>query len=342
MPNIKEIAKECNVSIATVSNILNGKAGASEVTRRQVLDKAKELNYIPNIMAKNLKQKSTKTIGIITEDLTVFNTPEIVDGIHDYLDQCGYTFLLGNMRLYKKYGNDFYLSEDYHDEVEAEIRMMEAKQVEGIIYICAHSRVTHCIPKTCPLPIVVVYGFSDHNDIPCIVYNDEKAAYDATNLLIQRGHTRIGLVAGMRQSIHCSERLLGYQRALYENQLLFNPKLLIYEDWTREKGYEAAELLFKENVTGIFAMNDEMAGGVYDYANEASLTIGADIALVGFDNRPICTAFRPALTTMALPLHEMGYSSADRIVRRIERREEYDEDMVYRIDCELKIRPSIG
>jgi LacI family transcriptional regulator len=157
-----------------------------------------------------------------------------------------------------------------------------------------------------------------------------------------RGHTRIGLIAGMRQSIHCSERLLGYQRALYENQILFNPKLLVYEDWTREKGYEAAEILLKENVSGIFAMNDEMAGGVYDYANEAAITIGTDIALVGFDNRPICTAFRPALTTMALPLHEMGYSSADRIVRRIEKREEYDEDTIYRIDCELKIRSSIG
>ena len=103
MATIKEIAKESGVSIATVSNIIHGKPGASDETRKKVMDVIKRLDYTPNIIAQSLKQKNTKTIGIITEDLTVFNTANIVDGINEYCDQHGYQFVLGNLRLYKKY-----------------------------------------------------------------------------------------------------------------------------------------------------------------------------------------------------------------------------------------------
>lgn len=89
MATIKEIAKECNVSIATVSNILNNKGKVGEETRRMVLEKIEKMNYVPNVAAKNLKQRTSRTIGIITEDLTVFNTPEIVDGIDEYLEGRG-------------------------------------------------------------------------------------------------------------------------------------------------------------------------------------------------------------------------------------------------------------
>ena len=102
---IKEIAKACNVSISTVSNILNGKNKASDEVKKLVLETAKEMNYVPNYMAKNLKQKNTKTIGIIAEDLTIFHTPSIIDGISEFMEEKGYTLLMGNMRLYQKYGN---------------------------------------------------------------------------------------------------------------------------------------------------------------------------------------------------------------------------------------------
>ena len=82
---IKEIAKACNVSISTVSNILNGKNKASDEVKKLVLETAKEMNYVPNYMAKNLKQKNTKTIGIIAEDLTIFHTPSIIDGISEFM-----------------------------------------------------------------------------------------------------------------------------------------------------------------------------------------------------------------------------------------------------------------
>ncbi|MEE1196995.1 MAG: LacI family DNA-binding transcriptional regulator [Lachnospiraceae bacterium] len=87
MVTIKDVAKKCNVSIATVSNILSGKPNASEETRKRVLEAVQELNYIPNYVAKNLKMKSTKTIGVIVEDITVFCAPDIIDGITQYCEK---------------------------------------------------------------------------------------------------------------------------------------------------------------------------------------------------------------------------------------------------------------
>ena len=95
MATIKEISEKANVSIATVSKVLNGKGRVTDQTRQHILDIANELNYRPNLYARNLKAKSTKTIGIITEDLTVFNAPEIVDGIAATCEENGYHYILG-------------------------------------------------------------------------------------------------------------------------------------------------------------------------------------------------------------------------------------------------------
>mgnify|MGYP003614688702 CR=1 FL=1 len=102
MVTIKEIAKECNVSVATVSNILNHKPGASDETRRIVMAKIKELNYKPNTVARNLKTKNTRTIGVIVEDMTIFSIPDIVDGITEHCEENNYQILLINLRLFKK------------------------------------------------------------------------------------------------------------------------------------------------------------------------------------------------------------------------------------------------
>ena len=94
MATIKEIAKACHVSVATVSNILNKKPGASEATRELVLKTAKEMDYMPNYVAKNLKTKNTRSIGVIAEDMTIFSIPDIIDGITEYCEEADYQILL--------------------------------------------------------------------------------------------------------------------------------------------------------------------------------------------------------------------------------------------------------
>lgn len=340
MANIKQVADACGVSIATVSNTFNGKGRVGEETKERILRIAKEMNYVPNIMAKNLKQRRSNVIGIITEDLTVFNSVGIVDGIHEFLEENGYNYLLGNLRLYKKYNNKFYHNEEYHNQVQEEFHMMKSAQVAGIIYVCAHCREIKFLPDMDDIPVSIAYGFSKKERVSSIIYDDEQAAYDATNVLIRNGHKKIGLIMGDKFSMHTSARLKGYQRALYDNDILCNPDLICEEDWTRERGYEAADILIRKGVTAIFSMNDEMAAGVYDYAHEINLMIGKELALVGFDNREICTAFLPALTTMAIPLSEIGRRAAEWIVDNLDENKTCT-DCKSHVKCSLVERDSI-
>lgn len=101
MPTIKEIARECGVSVATVSNIINDKGKVGEETKKRVLQVIQEMNYTPNIVAQNLKTKNTRSIGVIAEDMTVFALPDIIDGITEYCEKEDYQILLVNLRLYK-------------------------------------------------------------------------------------------------------------------------------------------------------------------------------------------------------------------------------------------------
>lgn len=341
MATIREIAAACNVSISTVSNIFNGKKNVGEETRQRVLRKAEEMDYIPNFMAKNLKQKETKTIGIITEDLTVFNCADIVDGINECFDERGYTFLLGNLRLYKKYDNTFYHKEIYKKQVEEELNIMKAKQVEGIIYIGAHCRKIHYIPQNFPIPLVAAYSFTDNPKVPSVIFDDEDAAWQATRALIQNGNQKIGVIAGEMTSLHAKERLKGYKRALKEAGIPYKKELIQEADWNRAKSVQACRALMEETVTGIFAMNDVMAGGVYDFTATEEIRVGTDLDLIGFDNREVAEAFTPALTTMALPLGSIGRKAAEIMIEILENGTESIRDSIYKIKCELVQRGSM-
>ena len=220
MATIKEVAEACNVSIATVSNILNGKPGASEATRKFVLKTAEKMEYTPNYVAKHLKMRNTRSIGVIVEDMTIFSIPDIVDGITDYCQRVDYQILLTNLRLFKKYDDKYYNRDDYYGSVKQEIRKLMSKQVEGIIYVTAHERVMHCIPDELPIPAVMAYGYTRSGRVPSVVVDDEHGAYEVVQYLIEQGHRKIGVITGKADSLHMQDRLLGYQKALRDNGIL--------------------------------------------------------------------------------------------------------------------------
>ena len=317
MATIREIAAACNVSISTVSNVFNDKSNVSEDTRQKILDKAKEMSYMPNYMAKNLKRKMTKTIGIITEDLTVFNCAEIVDGINEFFDEQGYTFMLGNLRLYKKYSNDFYHKETYKKRVETELNKMKARQVDGIIYVGAHCRKINYIPQHFPIPLVVAYSFTSHPNIPSVIFNDEEAAY------------------------HTKERMKGYRRALKDAGIPFRKNLVQDGNWSKTQSIHACRNLMEESVSAIFAMSDIMAGGVYEFTAKEEIEVGTDLDLIGFDDRDVAQEYNPPLTTMALPLNHIGRKSAEIMTRILEHGTDSIQDSIHKINCDLILRDSL-
>ena len=343
MPTIKEIAKISGVSVATVSNIINEKGKVSEETRIRVQKVIEEMNYTPNSVAKNLKTKNSRCIGVIAEDMTVFALPDIIDGITEYCEKEDYQILLVNLRLYKKFEDTYYQSDRYGAIVQREIYKLLSKQVEGIIYVAAHERLINVLPQQLPVPMVVAYSYTTQKGIPSVMVSDEQGARELVKYLISMGHRRIGVIAGKKDSMHTRSRLEGYQRALFEGNVLYDPDLVVYGDWERPSGYRNTDYLLEKNVTAIFCMNDFMAGGAYDRLDERTRKVGKDIAVVGYDNREMAGYEKPPLTTMGLPLHDIGYRASEIIIELLKQDEKAEsESSIAYVDCKAFIRDSVN
>ncbi len=306
---IKDIAEKANVSTATVSYVLNGTRNVSPKTRERVLRVIEELNYTPNDVAKSLKSQRTNIIGVIAEDVTVFNVPEIIDGINEYADRHDMHILLTNLRLHKRVGHNFGDVDAYKKYASNAVMDLLSKQVEGIIYVGVHPRDVTGLIDTRGKPIVYTYCYTD-SDIS-IQYNDEQASYDAMKYLIERGHRRISIISGLMDSLPSRLRFNGYYRAVTEFQLPFDPQFIKVGDWGLESAYRLTKELLDlpQRPTAILIMNDIMVIGAMRALLEAGVAIPQDMSIIGFDNREFSDYVNPRITTMDLPLHQMGYSA---------------------------------
>jgi LacI family transcriptional regulator len=318
MANMKDIANRAGVSVATVSKVMNELGGISQETTELILSIAKELNYRPNLYARNLKTRQSQTIGIIVEDLTVFNSPPIIDGIGACCEKRGYHYLLENLRLYNL-GVDRLLDINEHSVIVNEAaNFMMSMQVDGLIYLSSHSHKVLHLPSIRDTHFVCSYCSCTDSTVPSVMYDDKKAGYDVAKYLINLGHKVIGVITGQPGSIHAIRRLTGFQEGLFDEGIPYNPKLTVNGDWGRDSGYLLAEQLVKSGVTAIFAQNDIMAMGVIDYCTKNGIEIGKDLALIGFDDREISTVSRPTLSTVKPPLFEIGRTSASILIDKIE------------------------
>ena len=340
MVTIREISEKANVSIATVSKVLNGKGGVNPKTRQMVLDIAESLHYRPNLNARNLKAGTSRTIGLITEDITVFNSPEIVDGIAASCDEAGYHYILGNLRFFKRYGNGPKDPAESAALIHATVNDMLSKQVDGIIYIGCHSHVVVSLCEHREPKFVCAYCVSEDPAIPSVIYDDEKAAFEATELLLRYGDRQIGMITGPMNSSHASNRTRGHQDALYKHGIPYNPRLTATGDWDRDCGYALGERLIKEGVTAIFAHNDLMAAGVIDYCNTHGIEVGRDLRLMGFDDRELSSVCRPRLSTVRPPLFEIGQTAAHIMLNTLSGETETRHKIL--LDCSIIERESTG
>ena len=340
MITIKEIAKICSVSPGTVSNILNGRKNVGESTRQKVLKCVEETGYRPNYFAQNMRNQKNRLLSIITEDLTVFGTNPVVEAIMAYCDDNNYRTMLMNLRLYRKWRDTWY---ENNDKVTDAVKpyLMEAMSIRasGIIYVAGHCRVIDCFPKDFPIPIVISYGLSKDNKFHSVIIDDEKGGYDTAKYLISKGHKNVGIIAGAADNQHTIKRLAGYQKAFYEDGVLFNPNLVYYGDWKRSSGYLGAKHLINKDISAFFCMNDAMAVGAYSFIHEQGLEIGKDISIIGYDNMEFSDCLFPALTTNEIRLSEIGRTSAELMITNIEEKDEGVKTI--KVPCRLIERMSV-
>lgn len=343
MVTIKEIAQTCQVSPTTVSNILNGRGKAGEETRQKVLQAVKEMGYQPNYIAQGLRNKRTRTIGIIAEDIAQFTTPGMIESIMEYCESKGYKTIVQNLRLYARWNDKWYHKDkEYHSIFDPALQELLSIKVDGVIYIAGHARWINCFPEGMTIPAVMAYAYSQNPKVPSIVIDDEKSAYEVVKHLLDSGHRRIGVIGGEQTNIHTQKRLLGYQNALFDEKILFDPQLVRYGSFERDCGYGQTNYLIDAGVTAIFCMTDRIAGGVYDCLEERGLSVGKDISVAGFDDQEIAQYFRPRLTTTKLPLWEIGYQSAKMLIDQIEQTSSVEADTEVFVPCKMQYRNSVS
>lgn len=337
MITVKEIARMCDVSASTVSNILNGRPNVSEQTKQRVLKVIKETGYQPNYFASSMRKQNTRMICIIAEDLCRFGTASVVDAAMAYCGQQGYRTMLMNLRLYDRRQPLRFREEDMLVPVLKEVQSLKA---EGIIYAAGHGRIIKSFPREFTLPTLIVYAAAEEDRFPAVMADDEKSGYDMIKYLTSMGHREIGIIAGESGNVQTGSRLAGCRRALLEEGISYHPERIVYGRWDRRSGYDGAARLADTGVTAVWCMNDLMAGGVYDYAHGQNIVIGRELSVAGYGDMEIAQFMYPQLTTMRLPLEEMGRSAAAALLKMLEGETENLREPM-RLPCEMRLRDSV-
>lgn len=301
MTTLQDIAAEAGVSPATVSNALRGKGRMRPSMREKIARIAAEKNYDISSM----RDAPAGHVAVITETSYVFCT-EISDGIISEATSMGLACPVFNLGLDKLgYGFDPPLKK----VVPMAMALVEELPplTSGIVYVSRYPRdLTNIMP---PLKIPVVYVNGTAADAAaCINYDDMQGACLAVTELTKSGRTKIGLISGPINSVNMANRLHGYQSALVNCHIDFNPTLMRVGEWTYESGRAMmTELLNQPNIPdAVFAQNDYMAIGAINAIREKGLRVPEDIAVVGFDNIDACLYCTPPLSSIAPPFSQMG------------------------------------
>lgn len=345
MITLKEIAEMSGVSVTTVSNILNGKTKASEATTQKVLELVARTGYKPNYVAQGLRRKRTRTIAVIAEDIAQFTSPSIIEGIMEYCEKCGYHVFVSNLRLYARWKDTWYNQEEaYYSILNPILHDIQSMRPDGVIYVAGHGRVIRCLNEDFNIPAVMAYAISDSKKIPSVIIDDEQGAYEVAKYLLDKGHTKIGVIGGRAENMHTQSRFLGFQKALFEKGVPYNPNLVYCGKWDRQSGYDGMKCLLEKDpsITAVFCISDEMSGGVYDYLLEIGKEVGKDFSVASFDDREIAEYFVPGLTTTRLPLTQIGKISAELLIDKIENEKENPEEpYVRKVPCKFVERKSV-
>jgi LacI family transcriptional regulator, repressor for deo operon, udp, cdd, tsx, nupC, and nupG len=297
VPNIYEVAKRAGVSPSTVSRVLSQPDVVSAKTRSRVLRAVDVLGYTPNSTAKNLRTARTGKLLVTVPDISNPFFSLILQGIEDAAQREEYAVLLGDTQ---------------HDDRREQryALMLKSKEADGLIFLghrvpeAAQALVRNTAPRCAP----VVNGceFNPRLGVPSVHIDNAQAAADATTLLYDLGHRRIGIVTGPLVSPLSCDRLRGASTVARTRG--GDDFVVVGGDFTVESGAEAADrLLSAENrPSAIFCFNDEMAMGVLDHARSIGLEIPRDLSVVGFDDIRFARYTHPALTTIAQPMREIG------------------------------------
>ncbi|GMM71474.1 DNA-binding transcriptional regulator CytR [Alteromonas gracilis] len=304
MANIRDVADNAGVSVATVSRTLQQPERVSPKTRNKVMAAVQAVGYKPNLMA--VKFRSGKTHNLVVLVPTVANVffARVISGMQEAAAELGYSILLANTL-----GNS---------DIESHYaKMVSTSQADGLIQLRANNPLDVSMMNDHGLlPMVNACEVIDDGQYPVVSLDNRAAARAMTEHLIGKGHSRIAMVKGPDSSPLTQERLAGYRDALANANIAFDEKLLFPGDFTLQAGYNAGVHIaaLRNRPTAVFCENDETAIGAMQAFKQANLNIPKDISVAGFDDIAFSAFVDPPLTTIAQPAEEFGRTAVTLLV----------------------------
>ena len=332
MVTIREVARQARVSVGTVSNVLAGSASVRPELRRRVEEVMRALDYHPNQIARSLKTRQTKTLGLVISDITNPFFPQVVRGAEDAATLHGYLLITLN-------------TDDSAERERRALAMLRAQKVDGLLLTVASGRedLTHVAQfRDAGLPIVCIDRSVPGIDLDLVCSDNAHGARMCMQHLLSRGHRRIGFLGGSPGLQTAQQRLEGYEQTLREAGLPRDPKLVRVGDFRLDSGYRLSKqmLLEADPPTALFASNAMMGFGALKAIHELGLRCPEDVALAVFDEVPFGDVIQPRLTVVAQPAYEMGRVGTELLIARLEGREKSAGAVHLTLTPELLVRQS--
>ncbi len=329
---LKEIALLADVSIKTVSRVINNDPVVGEITREKIYKLIKDSGYRPNFVARSLKTKKSNSIGVIVPDIGDPSFIEIVKGCTDVFDKNNYFVYLCS-------------SENNPEKEISFIKDFEHMFIEGIALIPSYTKnrdITFL--KKMNTPIVLIDREIDGFDLDRVILSNKKSTYDAINLLISKGHENIVFLGGIKKAKTAQKRFEGYQKAMAKTGL-YKKELIFWGDFTIDGGYSLMSDALKrlKKIDAVFACNDMIALGAMNAIKDHDLNIPEDISILGFNDMFFSKFLNPPLSSVKVSFYDEGKLAAELLMERIKKTNSSEKKEIRRIvlDYELIVRDSI-
>lgn len=310
---IKDIARELNISVATVSRAMRNTYDVSEATRNKVLQKGRELNYRPNFNARGLVNNKSHNIAIILPTITNYYFSTVITGIQSIAYEKDYNIIL-------------YVTGESKEREVSIARTLSLSSIDGLL-VCVTAESEHCehlksIAET-GVPVVFFDRIGEMANTSSVTQDDFGGAFTAVEHLIRQGYKKIAYIGGPSGLSFSRDRLNGYLAALKRYKISFSASWIVHSEFSQSSGYlDTMKLLEnRKNIPdAIFAVNDRKAIGAMLALKESGLRVGKDIGVAGFTNDPMSAIISPGLTTVEEPALEVGKQSCDLLLKHITKR----------------------
>ncbi len=308
---LKDVARHAGVSPKTVSRVVNNQSEISPATRARVQAAIQELGYRPNILARSLVNQRSNTIAVVASGIEYFGPSRTLLGIEQQANAFGYSLFLN------------LLHQPDAQNVHTLLNELVARRVDGIIWAVPEigtNRAWITENTLAQLPPLVFLSMGARTGLSIVAVDNCSGAQLATQHLLERGRTRVGIIAGPLTWWEARERVQGWKDALAAAGLKASKSLIAQGDWSPASGERAMERLLavSPKVDAVFCSNDQMALGALGVLHRANVRVPQDIALVGFDNIPESEFFLPPLTTMYQHVIDIGRIAVQELHARIE------------------------